>query len=156
MALLLAGAMITPSLMPSATYASAAATTTESTTPSENFLEARQYHIDNARLPGQASIRQSVTAWQISSGQWNGQSLAGLCVVLVQSTPEDGHGVRQTNCYISHIASSAQRDALLSAFMASQPQFFSTTRMQNMRIEPATINIELDGNSVMLHLGLIA
>ena len=154
-ALLLAGTMMT-SLFATAPALAAASSSTSSTAVDQNFLEARQFHIENARLPGQASIRQSVTAWQISSGQWNGQSLAGLSVVLVQSISDDGQSVRHTNCYISHIASSAQRDALLSAFMASQPQFFATSNLQNMRIEPAAINLEIDGNSVTLHLGLIA
>lgn len=152
---LLAALLLLPSLALAAPTASTAGGET-SATLGENFLQARQYQLENARLPGLDSIRQSVTAWQITSGQWNGQSLAGLALVLVQSQSDDGQSVRQTNCYISHLASPAQRDALLSAFITAQPQHFSTSQLQSMRIEPAAIAIESQGTTTTLHLGLIA
>jgi hypothetical protein len=118
-----------------------------------NTLEARQFRIENARLPGRDSNHQTVTAWQVSTGTWNGQTLDGLSLVLVHSTNE-GRGSAQVNCYVSHEATPAQRDALLSAFMASQPQLFANHGAVQM--EPAVITLEVEGLTVILHLGLVA
>ena len=71
--------------------------------PTENSLETRQFRMDNARLPGRLSARQSVVAWQVTQGTWNGQTLDGLSVVIVKSTNEDGHtGNPAVCCYFSH------------------------------------------------------
>src|ERR1043166_3733693 len=105
--------------------ASPASDASLSVIPDNNTLEARQFKIENARLPGQLSVRQSVTAWQVTQGTWNGQVLDGLCIVLVRSTSEDGRSSGSTNCYISHEATLAQRQALLGALVATQPQIMS-------------------------------
>lgn len=123
----------------------------------ENSIETRQFRIENAQLPvtaGQHSTRQSVLAWQVTQGTWNGQNLDGLSIVFVQSTSDTGRSAAQASCYISHEASQAQRDALLSAFFAAQPQLAPVR--EGLRIEPAVISVEVEGQSVVLHLGLIA
>jgi hypothetical protein len=73
--------------------------------------------------------------------------------VLIQST-EAGRASAQVNCYVSHEATPAQRDALLSALMASQPQLFGNRGA--LQAEPAVITLEVEGQSVVLHVGLIA
>jgi hypothetical protein len=120
-----------------------------------NSLETHEFRIQNARIPG-ALARQSVTAWQVSQGTWNGQSLEGLSLVFVQSTAESGVAARLTNCYVSHEANPAQRAALVDAFLASNTQSISAADLNMMRIEPAVISIELEGQTVVLHLGLVA
>jgi hypothetical protein len=117
-----------------------------------NTIEARQFRIENARLPGRMSTLQTVTAWQVTAGTWNGQTLDGLSVVLIHSTVE-GRSSAQLNCYVSHEASPAQRDAILAAFMASQPQLFANR--PGVQMEPAVISLEVEGQSVVLHVGLI-
>jgi hypothetical protein len=119
-----------------------------------NTLEARQFRIENARLPGRESKHETVTAWQVTAGTWNGQTLDGLSIVLVHSTNE-ARGSAQMNCYVSHEATPAQREALLSAFMASEPQLFAN-RGNAVQMEPAVITLEVEGQTVILHLGLIA
>ena len=116
-----------------------------------NSLELRQFRIDHARLPGPSSIRQSILAWQVTQGTWNGQILDGLSLVFVQSTSDDGRSSSFTNCYISHEASAAQREALRAAFISTQSGY----AMQNMRLEPAVITMEQDGGMVILHVGLV-
>src|SRR5271165_1033215 len=86
-----------------------------------NSLETREFHFRNARLPGPFSEHQDVTAWQVTQGSWNGQSLDGLCLVLVHTASDDGRAPARTNCYISDFATSAQRQALLTAFQATNP-----------------------------------
>jgi hypothetical protein len=123
-----------------------------------NSLDARQFRIENARIPGLPGIysaRQTVYAWQVTTGTWNGQTLDGLCLVVVQSQSESG-SARQTNCYISHEASQAQREALLGAFVTTQPQILSARDLNSIHLESAVITLEVDGQTVVLHLGLIA
>jgi hypothetical protein len=121
-----------------------------------NTIEARQFRIENARLPGRVSSHQTVTAWQVSTGTWNGQTLDGFSLVLVHSMNE-GRASTQVNCYVSHEATPAQREALLSAFMASQPQLFANRAGGGpVQMEPAVISLEMEGQTVVLHLGLIA
>ncbi len=151
--MMLAGVLLCPAMA----WATAESGVVETTTrEQDNLLEVRQFHVENARLPGQGSIRQTVTAWQVTAGTWNGVSLEGLAVVLVQSQSEENRGVRTMNCYISHTASVQQREALMSAFMSTQPEYFGAAQMQMMRMEPGVITIEVDGAMVTLHLGLIA
>ncbi|MCL2640800.1 MAG: DUF1326 domain-containing protein [Phycisphaerales bacterium] len=115
-----------------------------------NSLELRQFKIENARLPGSASVRQSVIAWQVIQGSWNGQVLDGLSLVCIKSTSEDGRSSSFANCYVSHEASIAQREALRTAFAATQLE-----NTQQMRLEPAVITMELEGETVVLHIGLV-
>ena len=119
-------------------------------------LEMRQYRITDARIPGPVSARQSVTAWQITSGTWNGQELSGLSLVMVRSQPEDGRALPTTNCYISQTATPAQREALIGAFIATLPPALRAVAATAMRIEPAVITFEFDGHTIVLHVGLVA
>jgi hypothetical protein len=133
-----------------------AASPAEALPPTVNTLDTHEFHIQNARLPGALSARQNVTAWQVSQGSWNGQSLDGLSLVFVQSTAETGAAARLTNCYVSQDANPAQRTALVDAFLASNTQSLSAADLNLMRVEPAVISIEIDGQTVVLHLGLLA
>ena len=117
-----------------------------------NSVEMREFQLHNARLPGPFSAHQDVTAWQITQGSWNGQSLEGLCLVVVHSSSDDGRSPSQTNAYVSEFATSAQRRALMDAFSATHPQAISS----GVRVEPAAITLQLEGQTVVLHLGLIA
>jgi hypothetical protein len=122
-----------------------------------NSVQTRQFHIDNARIPGHISTRQSVIAWQVTQGTWNGQALDGLCLVLVKSISDDGLATPRISCYVSNEATLAQREALLGAFIASQPQAIAREVTGGMlRLEPAVITLEIEGTTVVLHLGLIA
>ncbi|HUO09333.1 MAG TPA: DUF1326 domain-containing protein [Phycisphaerae bacterium] len=119
-------------------------------------LETREFHFRNARLPGLYSEHQDVTAWQVTQGSWNGQSLDGLCLVLVHTASDDGHSSNHTNCYVSEFATSAQRQALLTAFLASNPSAIPASDASSLRLEPAVITFQLDGQTLTLHLGLVA
>jgi Protein of unknown function (DUF1326) len=119
-----------------------------------DYVEARQFKLADAPVAGHESIKQSVTAWEVTSGSWNGESLEGLSLVLVQNKPENGEVAPTTNCYISHAATAAQRNALLSAFVASQD--VKNTEVMSWRIEAAVIRIEVAGKQVIVHLGLVA
>jgi hypothetical protein len=121
-----------------------------------NSLETREFHFHNARVPGNFSSHQEVTAWQVTQGTWNGQSLGGLCLVLVQSISEDGRSPSRTNCYVSEFATLAQRQALLTAFLATNPNAVPSGEVSSMRLEPAVITLEVDGQELTLHLGLVA
>jgi hypothetical protein len=124
--------------------------------PDANAIETREFHFHNARLPGIFSAHQDVTAWQVTQGTWNGQSLDGLCLVLVHSLSDDGRTPAQTNCYVSEYATLAQRQALLGAFLASNPQTVSSQDVSAIRIEAAVITLQLEGQTIVLHLGLVA
>jgi hypothetical protein len=141
--------------VPSITFAGESSAAAITVTGENNTLEARQFRIENARLPGRESKHETVTAWQVTTGAWNGQTLDGLSIVLVHLTNE-GRGSAQMNCYVSHEATPAQRDALLSAFMANQPQLFANHGGGAVQMEPAVITLEVEGQMVILHLGLIA
>jgi hypothetical protein len=118
-----------------------------------DILQAHQYNLSDTRIAGQDSIHQKVTAWEVTTGTWNGESLSGLSVVLVQ-TNDDAQSQHTTNCYVSHMATPAQRKALLSAFLASQA--VAPADSGSMRVEPAVIKFEVAGHSVIVHLGLVA
>jgi len=119
-----------------------------------NFIQARNFHLEDARVADNESQRQSVTAWQITAGSWNGVALDGLSIVLVQNVSENGQAAPTTNCYVSHLATRAQRDALLSAFVSTRS--IPSAETSTWRIEPAVIQIEVSGQTVVLHLGLVA
>jgi hypothetical protein len=121
-----------------------------------NSLETREFHFHNARLPGNFSSHQEVTAWQVTQGSWNGQSLGGLYLVLVQTTSDDGRSAAHTNCYVSDFATSAQRQALLTAFLATNPNSIQSGDASSLRLEPAVITVEVEGQELTLHLGLVA
>mgnify|MGYP001555771778 CR=1 FL=1 len=121
-----------------------------------NALDARQYRIENARVPGLTSARQSVTAWQVTSGSWDGQALDGLALVLVKTTDEGTPSGRQFNCYVSQFATAAQRSALIGAFLSAQPNVLSPRDAARMRIEPGVISIQYEDGAVVLHIGLVA
>jgi hypothetical protein len=136
------------------------------------FVEARQFRVAEGRIAsgaGQPSARQTITAWQVARGWWNGQSLDGLSLVMVQTVADDGSSRPLMNCYVSHLATPAQRRALVSAYAASLPGARSSAagtggesqRVQpedtsTWRIEPAVIRIDSEGGRVTLHLGTIA
>jgi hypothetical protein len=129
------------------------------------FVEARQFQVAEGRVPGmsgQPSSRRKVTAWQVAKGWWDGQSLDGLSLILVQTMADDGSIQPLMNCYVSHLATPAQRRALVSAYAATQGAAkgdgetvkpVDTTRW---RIEPAVIRFEMQGERVVVHLGAIA
>lgn len=129
------------------------------------FIEAKQFRLADGRTPGgpgQSSSRQSVTAWQVVKGMWNGQVLDGLSLVLVQTIAEDGRSRPSMNCYISHRATPAQRRALVNAYAASQPSKSAgageaqPVDTSSWRIEPAVIRVETVGEGVVVHVGAIA
>ena len=116
-----------------------------------NYVDVRQFTIHDSQVPG-TSVRQNVTAWQVNLGRWNGQNLDGLSVVLVEQYVSEGAG-RTVACYVSEFATPAQREALLAALQSSQPRL---KEMTNIRLEPATIRLDIDGMTAVIHLGLIA
>lgn len=117
---------------------------------------AQTYRLSDLRIPGATSSRQTVTAWAVSSGFWNGESLDGLSVVLVQEVPETGpnRGIPTTRCYFSHLATPSQRSALLNAFAASMA--LSPEAVRSWRIEPAVIRLQSAGQRIIVHLGVVA
>ena len=133
---------------------SPAAVSPDRASPGNDALEAHQYRLPERRVAGQESVRQSVTAWEVTSGSWNGVSLQGLSLVLVQSKSDNGDSNGITNCYVSHLATAAQRSALLSAYVAAQAM--EPTSVRGWRVEPAVITFEIAGQHIILHLGLVA
>jgi len=123
-----------------------------------NSLQARQVQIDalhSTSLNG--SVRQTLHCWQVTQGAWNGQTLDGLALVLIQPLTEDGQPSRQANVYISDYATAAQREALVAALAAAHPDLFIARGSAGMKIEPACIELEqIDSQTLVLHLGLIA
>ena len=119
-----------------------------------NLVQARQYSLRDRRVAGNESLRQNITAWRVTQGKWNGESLGGLSLVLVETASDNGQSASTTNCYISHLATAAQRDALVSAFVATQG--LSANDSTSWRIEPSMIRIEINGQTVIIHLGLVA
>lgn len=150
-ALLIFGTLATPALASPTTAPSDAAANFQN-----NLIQARQFHWTSVHLPGRSSARQSITAWQVTRGSWAGETLDGLSVVLVQSTFDSNAGKRLVNCYVSSQATLAQRDALVSAFMSNLAGSLPTIDPSSMRIEPAVITLEVDGQTITLHLGLIS
>ena len=74
---------------------------------------------------------------------------------------EVGGGAALINCYVSYLATPAQRAALVSAFKASlgirdSESVSGQGRSAAWRIEPAVIKLEFIGRRVVLHLGIIA
>jgi len=121
-----------------------------------DHVQARTFRLSDTHVPGRlASDRQTVTAWAVTSGSWNGEILDGLSLVLVQNVPEAGpdRGTPTTHCYISHLATASQRSALINAFAASlaiNPQSLTA-----WRIEPAVIRMQSAGRTLIVHLGLV-
>ena len=103
-----------------------------------NAIEARQFRLNGRRV----------------AGKWNGESLGGLGLVLVETASDNGHASPTANCYISHIATTAQREALVNAFLAAQG--LSARDVASWRIEPSMIRIEASGKTVTIHLGLVS
>ena len=122
--------------------------------PGMDAIEAHQYRLPERRVTGQETIRQNVTAWEITSGSWDGVNLGGLSLVLVKNTPDTAECASSVSCYVSHRATTAQRNALVSAYAASQSVEASDVR--KWRIEPAVISFEIAGRRLILHLGLVA
>jgi hypothetical protein len=119
-----------------------------------DVLETHQYRLPEARVAGQQSVRQRVTAWEVTSGAWDGVNLKGLSLVLVQNTPDSNEYASTVSCYISHMATPTQRQALLAAYASAQA--VSPSDMGQWRIEPAVISFEITGQHIVLHLGLVA
>ena len=122
-------------------------------------LQAREVQMEqpHGRELNGSTARQSLHCWQVTQGVWNGQTLDGLALVLLQPLTEDGQPSRQANVYISDFATPAQREALLSALAAAHPDLFITRGSAGMKIEPACIQLEqVDPQTLVLHLGLIA
>ncbi len=124
----------------------------------DNAVVTRQFRVagTHALVPAATAARQNLYVWQVAQGSWDGQLLDGLSLVLVQPLSEDGQPAGQTSIYVSDLATSDQRDALISALAASNPQLFPSRTSAGVRIEPAVITIEFDGQNFVLHLGLIA
>lgn len=119
-----------------------------------DVLQTHQYRLPESRVAGQESVRQQVTVWEVTAGSWNGESLKGLSLVLVRNCSDSGPTLGTISCYISHLATAAQRNALISAFMAAQS--IAPAEVTTWRIEPAVIRFENAGDRVIVHLGLVA
>ncbi len=123
---------------------------------SADHILARTNRIIDSIIANQRAFRQIVTTWAVSDGNWNGENLAGLSLVLIQDLPESGpnRGNPITHCYFSHLATPSQRDALLNAFLTAMnlPPRQSTT----WTIEPAVIRLEPAGHTTILHLATIS
>jgi hypothetical protein len=119
-----------------------------------DMLQTHQYRWPESRAAGRESVRQAVTVWEVTAGTWNGQSLQGLSLVVVSSAADCDPCAATTSCYISHRASVAQRAALLGAFLAAQA--LSPEEAASWRLEPAVIQVEHAGGTVVVHVGLVA
>jgi hypothetical protein len=117
-------------------------------------LQAKVYHLPESRVVGQACVREGVTVWECTSGTWNGQCLQGLSLVLVNNPKTKSQGRCETQCYVSHGATPEQRAALLNAYLTSQA--IAPGEATNWRVEPAVIRLEIAGQEVFVHLGLVA
>jgi hypothetical protein len=119
-----------------------------------DVLEVHQYRLPETRVAGQEFVRQRVTAWEVLSGSWEGVNLQGVSLVLVQNSPDTNEYPRTVSCYVSHVATPAQRQALLAAYAAAQA--VTASDLRQWRIEPAVISWEITGQHVILHLALVA
>jgi hypothetical protein len=117
-------------------------------------LQARLYHLPGSRVLGQVSMHQGVTVWEITAGSWNGQSLQGLALVLVDNPMDVSQSRTASRCFVSHTATPAQREALLDAYLTSQS--LPADDGHSCRVEPAVIRLERIGSMVFVHLGLVA
>jgi hypothetical protein len=72
----------------------------------------------------------------------------------VRSTSDVGPSRTMTNCYVSHLASAAQREALVGAYVAAQS--LAPGETASWRVEPAVIRFEIAGQTLVIHLGLVA
>ena len=115
-----------------------------------DVIEAQEFLISDSRV---SSLRQTITAWRVSTGTWNGVSLEGLSLVMVKTSSIDNQVPASTNCYISYPATAAQRNALLSAYVTSKS--LPTAESSTWRIEPAVIRFEFGGQTVIIHIGMI-
>lgn len=121
--------------------------------PREGTLDLRQFRLEGARVPGM-SARQNVVAWVVEQGQWQGQNLDGLSLLLVEQASSDGQ--RVLVCYVTATCTLPQRNALLEAVIATQPQYFPSKSLDSLRIEPALIRWEIEGQAMVLHLALVS
>jgi hypothetical protein len=131
-----------------------AALTPLDTPPQSNSIEARQYNLRDLHVAGNESLRQNITAFRVTNGSWNGESLGGLSLVLVETSVDNGEYNATTNCYVSHLATVAQRDALVSAFLAAKG--LTPDDVTSWRFEPSMITIDVNGQTLTIHLGLIS
>src|SRR5579862_5396246 len=85
----------------------------------DNQLQLRQFHVDhvNQETPD-GTVRQNMTCWQVLHGSWNGQTLDGLAMVMVQQRGDSDPAAMNRCIYISETATVAQRNALVSAVAA--------------------------------------
>lgn len=121
-----------------------------------NSLKTREFRVDQSAAAARQAPAQSLRCWQVERGNWNGQSLAGLTLVLVQTAAGDGRGVGLA-MYISDFATPAQREAMVAAIKAAYPMLFSGPGSAEVRVEPALIQVEqIDAGTILLHLALVA
>jgi hypothetical protein len=71
----------------------------------------------------------------------------------VNRIAENNSCTPSTDCYVSHMASAAQRDALVNAFVASQAP--SPGDAGSWHLELAVIRLEHRGGTVVVHLGRV-
>src|SRR5689334_5107772 len=62
-----------------------------------NAVEAQQYHLRDRRVAGNESLHQNITAWRVTQGKWNGESIGGLSLVLVETASDNGQLASTTN-----------------------------------------------------------
>lgn len=118
-------------------------------------VSVQQLRIEDVRV-GNSSARQDIHCWQITEGQWNGENLGGVSVVLVQQISEDGRRM-VSGLYVSAFATAAQRKAAVDAIADGHPTLFPNRDSASDRIEPAVIEIEQGpGDSLVLHIALVA
>jgi hypothetical protein len=157
--MLVAGAIAMAGLVFCPQGARAGLTAPENAAPGGSVTEsqlcqAKVYHVPESRVVGQCGVREGVTVWECTAGTWNGQSLQGLSLVLVNKPTSEGQGACAKQCYVSQGATAEQRAALLNAYLTSQA--ISPGEATQWRVEPAVIRLEIAGKAVVVHLGLVA
>jgi hypothetical protein len=158
--LLVVGALVMAGLMIQSAPVRAVLASKENPGPQEAAgvnaapLQARLYRLPRSRVLGQVSVHQGATVLEITAGEWNGQSLQGLALVLVNNSLEKSTAHAVTRCYVSHAATEAQRAALLDAYLTSQA--LPPDDRASWRVEPAVIRLEKVGSVVVVRLGLVA
>ncbi len=129
--------------------------------PVGNFLIVHQYPVGTVNYvynPQQHSItREIMTAWMITRGRWDGQTLDGLSAVVLQDVPEDVTPTRSDTVLVSLHASKNQRMALLHALKQSRPDLFHRVAPRAVHVRPAFIRFErLQSGQMVLRIGRIA
>jgi hypothetical protein len=118
------------------------------------LCQVKVYQVPESRVVGQCCVREGVTVWECTAGTWNGQSLGGLSLVLVNNPTSKSEVPCARRCYVSHGATPDQRAALLNAYLTSQA--VSPGEATQWHVEPAVIRLEIAGRVVFVHLGLVA